>query len=381
MERDERRRADVLDRYWDARQRGDSPPRPAGVDEATARLVDHLSRRPALSDMPAARLRVRQRVVAAAMTMEETMHATTFQATDPIARPPVGRSGRFARRHHGRATRLALAATVLLALLASLLALDPDLRRPDRDDVIPAAVFQDATPSPSAETPSPESFVAVAMPGGAIAAGERTDVALGLYTVPSGTSSRPAGTAFNGCCPGLNAVYVLAGTATVRGDGPMQLRLDTGSIEPAIVTAGTDVVIEPGDTLLFEQNVATEWTVADNGSLSLLWGLVLGGAILDPPFGPSGWVLEDIQMKGPETFPVDPYAVRLWPATLPPGETLEPEAGAVQLVVSDPSEDARLAEPGRYAYTNRGGESVDLYVMTLSTTDPGAAAPSPMSTP
>ena len=227
--------------------------------------------------------------------------------------------------------------------------------------------------------------VELIMPGDIIAAGERTDLALMLYTVPSGTTTRPAGTDFNGCCPGLDVAFVLAGTATVRGDGPMQLIPGEGGIEPRVITAGTDVVIKPGDTLLFEEDVATDWTVVDGGSMSLLWGLVLGGAILDPPFGPSTWVAEDIQMTGPVTFPSDPFAIRLWPTILAPGATLDPDPGDVQLAAAYPSENARIAEPGGYAYKNVGNEPLDLYVMTLSTTDPGpaspiAAAPSPTST-
>ncbi len=57
------------------------------------------------------------------------------------------------------------------------------------------------------------------------------------------------------------------------------------------------------------------------------------------------------------------------------GATLEPDPGNVQLVAAYPSENARIGEPGGYAYTNRGNEPLDLYVMTLSTTDPGAASP------
>lgn len=238
--------------------------------------------------------------------------------------------------------------------------------------VSPAAEGDAATGS---GTSGAESLAEVAMPDGVIASGERTDVALMLYTVPAGTTSRPAGTDFNGCCPGLDVAHVLGGTATVRGDGPMRLLPSGGGLEPVPVTAGTDVVIEPGDTLLFEEDVATDWTVADGGSLSLLWGLVLGGAILDPPFGPSTWVAEDIQMKGPVPFPVDPYAIRLWPTILAPGATLEPGPGDVQLVAAYPSENARIGEPGGYAYTNLGNEPLDLYVMTLSTTDPGPASP------
>ena len=78
---------------------------------------------------------------------------------------------------------------------------------------------------------------------------------------------------------------------------------------------------------------------------------------------------------------VDPYAIRLWPMTLAPRATLEPDPTAVQLVVS---ENARIGEQGGYAYRNVGAQPVDLYVMTLSTTDPVATppitVPSPTST-
>lgn len=229
-------------------------------------------------------------------------------------------------------------------------------------------------------------LVGLTMPEGVIASGEPTDLALMLYTLPPGTTTRPAGTDFNGCCPGLNIAYVLAGTATVRGDGPMQLLPSGGSIEPRIVSAGTDAVVEVGDTLLLEEDVATDWMVADGDSMSLLWGLVLGGGILDPHVGRSPWVTEDLQMQGPVPFPAGPLSIRLWPTTLPPGATLEPEPGVVQLLVAHPSEKARLGERDGYVFRNLGHAPVDLYVMTLGpfptespVTDlPGAEAKTPL---
>ena len=121
MERNERRRADALDRYWDATQRGGVPRRPSDVDQVAATVVDHLGGSPAPPDMNAARLRVRQRIVAAARTKEETMHASALpiQGFGRTWMPPAAGNGPARKYRPKMVARLALLALLLLILAAA----------------------------------------------------------------------------------------------------------------------------------------------------------------------------------------------------------------------------------------------------------------------
>jgi len=120
MERKERKRADALDRYWDATQRGEAPERPSSVDEVAAMVVDHLGRSPASPDMHAAQFRVRQRIVAAANTTEETMHtsALLLPHAGRIAGPALSRTRPIIGERINLIIRLGLAAVLLLTLVA-----------------------------------------------------------------------------------------------------------------------------------------------------------------------------------------------------------------------------------------------------------------------
>ena len=120
MEHDERRRADVLDRYWDATQREESGRRPADFDEVTAAIVDHLGKSPAPPDTNAAQLRVRQRIVAAANELEEMMHASSSPhlGTGRIPHSPWMQSRPVTSHRHHVFARVALAALLVVALAA-----------------------------------------------------------------------------------------------------------------------------------------------------------------------------------------------------------------------------------------------------------------------
>ena len=366
MERDERRRADALDRFWDARQRGDSPTRPDELDEMTAQLVDHLSRRPASPDMTAAQLRVRQRIVAAVKTMEETMHVTALplSGTGSITRPPDGRSGRVARHHHGRVPNLALAAMLLLALVAGLVALDPDLRRPDRGAVIPAAVLQEASPSPTGVLDQ-ETLVEVTLPADVLPLETTTEVGLFISAVPADAG---------GCCPAQpaqNVTYVLEGTSTFRAQAPAYVIRAGGGATPEVVAAGTEVSLTPGDTILYRDEFGWEWTVTGDGPMRLLSLWMIEGSSL-PSSDLASWEVEDYGFITTNALPAAALTLTLRDVTVDAGVTLPPGSAVVQVVVALPAENARLSQGSDYGVKNVGKEPVRLYVASLSPADPDA---------
>src|SRR4051812_28598446 len=79
MERDERRRADALDRYWDAAQRGEQPAPPGQFDELTAAMIARVNVPRARANIDAYHRSVCLRVLEPAVSREE--------AVQSIARP------------------------------------------------------------------------------------------------------------------------------------------------------------------------------------------------------------------------------------------------------------------------------------------------------
>jgi hypothetical protein len=114
MERDERWRADALDRYWDAIQHGASPGRNRNLDQVAAAIIAQITNSPNQPGTSAAQLKVRQRIVAAGNVKEEPMSATVLLESASIANLSPWRRVREIRV--GLAPRFAVAALLVLTL-------------------------------------------------------------------------------------------------------------------------------------------------------------------------------------------------------------------------------------------------------------------------
>ena len=80
------------------------------------------------------------------------------------------------------------------------------------------------------------------------------------YTIPPGSSGRWEPSSFSPtCCTGPRLNYVLEGTYTVRGDGPMQV-LRSGAAQWEDVPAGTEICWSP------EMPCSRGWTTASTRS-------------------------------------------------------------------------------------------------------------------
>ncbi len=391
MERDERRRADALDRFWDARQRGDSPTRPDELDEMTAQLVDHLSRPPATPGMNAAQLRVRQRIVAAANSSEETMHASSLNLPLPITSRHLSRSRAAdlpARRgpYRGGAW-VALAAVVVLALASGYVALGPGGPGRDRGEPIPAGYSQAGSPAPTGVTE--DLLLDIVLPAEAFPPGGPIGIGTGIVrnTIPPGTRSTWEPT----CCPGPYVEYVIAGEYRVRAEAVLSLIHAGGTAEE--VPAGTEVVLRPGDALISRNETVVEAANTGTETVELLtWVLVedlkatYGGHVL-PSWGN---VDPDVQtlispMEGPARL-------RLQRIELAAGAGVPPVAsGSLQFRVQLPENAAGTPVASTVGKQlddtlyNSGSDAVTLYVVTLEPLGPAAtpvaASPAALRSP
>ena len=371
---------DALDRYWDDLVRDqDQPARPKALDPALAAAVRgfHVAR-DVDGPSPAFVARLREDLMPTSAVPSRAFLGPVSGAANgrvPWSRPPAPVPPPVAVRRPAWLPRLLAAAVLVLSLGLGAWAVTSYERGPGRLGGIPAVVVE-STALPDGLSDA-ETLVEVVMPEGIIAAGDRTDLGLMLDTIAPGTV-RKSGLDQAGCCPGWNVNVVLTGTATVRADDPMQFVPKSGSLEPVLITAGTDVVIGAGDTLVYRQETAWEWTVAKSGPMTILWGVAFGG-IFSPSVNMGFGHPEDSHMLQDVSIPTGGFPIRIWRATLEPGATLRPEPGVSQLMVADPAADARIGEGSGNTFRNMGAQPIDLYVMSVGTTDPGA--PSPASTP
>lgn len=389
MERDERRRADALDRYWDATLRGEMPARPGHLDEATALVVAQLARRPASPSLNAAQLRVRQRIVATTNASEETMHASSLNLSLPDVgpRPACSRVVSLpARRGSYRGSaRLALAAAVLLALALGYVVVEPGGPSRNRAPVIPAGYSHAGSPTPAGA--ADELLLDIVLPAEAFPLGGPIGTGIVRNTIPPGTRSTWEPT----CCPGPYVEYVISGGYTVRADAAIRLIHANGTADE--VPAGTEVVLRPGDALVSRNETAVE--VANTGTETvelLTWILVE-----DPKGMFGGHVLPSWSNFDPDTqtliSPLEgPARLRMRRIELAAGAGIPPIAtGSLQFRVQLPENAAGTPVASTVGKQlddtlyNSGSDAVTLYVVTLeplgADATPASASPTSLRSP
>jgi hypothetical protein len=277
-------------------------------------------------------------------------------------------------------THLATAALVVVTLTFAYLAFGPP--RSDVQDEqlarIPAAIVALATPSPSAVTE--ETLVTVTLPAGAMPG----EIVRGLnhYSVPPGTQ----GTWDWTCCTGPRLDYILEGTYTIQGTGPLQvLRGGAGTWEE--IAPGTDVVLEAGDALLSQMEDSFAAVNAGSTPVELLDAVLFAGTPLDDPVpyqasGAQAWQVQDQDIwTVPVSMPPGPVTLRLRQATLTAESELPLPTGAVMQLAITRDEGGIVSTQDDFTVKNLSQKTISLYALTLepasgeSGTATGAAAP------
>jgi hypothetical protein len=239
---------------------------------------------------------------------------------------------------------------------------------------VPALIATPATPAP--DSTGEGTLVEFTLPDGL-----RSDIIGGMnsYTIPPETRGRWEPTSLSAtCCTGPRLNYIVDGTYTVRGDGPMQLLRRGGTSAPEQIPAGTEIVLGPGDALLSEMADPFEATNAGATPVVLLDGVLFAG---DPGTDPipaesSGrpvwqYIDQDI-MLAPLAVPAGPVTLRIQRTTLASGEVLpRPPGAVVQLAVTLERDSMVVTESASnerpFDVSNLSQEPVTVYALILAT--------------
>jgi hypothetical protein len=244
------------------------------------------------------------------------------------------------------------------------------------------ATAQEATPAASAAAAGPpEILVEAIIPAESIPAATERLFFLGLVTIePEGHAVSP--TEVYSCCPGPQFEHVLEGELSLRVEGPLQIVHAGGDGTPGPteeVVPGTEVVLQPGDTAIYQTQLTTEYNNRGAEPVRFVQSGLFPEPPPDAPAGSSvGMTTDALEFEYPVLSPPPgPLVATLQRATLPPdGLFPAPPSEALQLVVAAPGSPS-LAKTSDGAVRNTGQEPALVYALTLQPADGGAATPIP----
>jgi hypothetical protein len=297
VERNDRRRADALDRYWDAVQHGEQPAPSGQIDDFAAAVVARVNQSHARPNIDAYHRRVRLRVLEPISQQEDPMMMLARPGIRPVTTPEIP-AWRF------RFAPLAAAVVLMLVAAAGYLALVRDGN--DRPNSIPAAVV--ATPDP--DDPAIETVFTTTMPAEAMPSGDRVSAGLALFTIPVDHRATWEPT----CCPGPMIEYIVEGMYGVRAEAPIEVVRASGATEE--ISAGTEVTLAAGDALISRNETVVEvWNAGDVPVVLLNWMYIEAATGHLVP----GWQIGPNDVQIGAMLPRAPAMVTLLRVTLPVG--------------------------------------------------------------
>jgi hypothetical protein len=336
----------ALSRFWNdlaERGRADAP----DLDPETVAIIRRLHAS-ANAPLPGS---ARERVWRGLLdTYERTVsdkEPPMFASTDVIRPGPNGRIG-TARpisvedrlRPANRQIALAIAAVLVIVLVGGIAGgLIQD--RLDSNDPRPVpAILAPASPSP--EVVRDETLVEVPVPADLIPPGEAVHAGMALITVPVGTFQQPGDEA--------------------GGTGTMQE-----------VEAGTEVVLEPRDTLVTRKSPGEAWTNDGPAEAQLVSLEAYGGPPAASSF-PLGWIAVAFEYRGVDAWPVDqPTLFRLRQVIALPETVLpQPAEALAQYTVHESDESGSSIgrhSDGSIRFVGGGDKPMAVFIMTVEVFD------------
>lgn len=363
---DEARFRHELRRYWDEIARG----RPAALGEVDPKLATMIRQLHELPDVPppdptyARQLRESIMHISSAPVLLTTTRLANGR-TSPRSHPSIIPNLPDSRRRRWILAYLSTAALIIITMAVTFLAIGPPWpTRPVEDRGNVPAVVAPATPSPSMSVD--DSLVTVTLPAGAVPA----EIVAGLnhYSVPAGNEGKWSWT----CCTGPRLDYILEGTITVRGAGPMRVQRDgdPGSWED--IAPGTDIILEPGDALLSRLEDSFDAVNAGSLAVELLDLVLVAGTPLDDPVpyqesGAVAWEFQDQDLwLLPITVPEASVTIDLWQASLETDAIVPPPQGAMIQLAITRDEGAIISTQEGFVVKNLSQAPVSAYLMTLT---------------
>ena len=381
-----------LRRYWDDVVRG-RPADPGTLDPALAETIRLLHAR---DDAPGATPDFSARLLTHLEERMTTTHGDLRTPSDPLRLsllpstngrtpisslwPPLPRQS--SSRPWGRpTTHLATAALIVVTLAFAYLAFGPPRSdgQPAPVARIPAAIVTLATPSPTAM--ADEALVAITLPAGVIP--EEIVRGLNHYSVPPGSE----GTWDWTCCTGARLDYILEGTYTIRGAGPMQVLRGGAAGSWEKIAPGTEIVLEAGDALYSRMEDTFEAVNSGSVSVELLDAVLFAGTPLDDPVpyeasGVAAWEYHDQDIwTVPVSMPPGPVTLRLRQATLATDAELPLAPGAVMQLAVTRDEGGIVSTQEDFVVKNVSQKPVSLYALTLEPVNGASGTPTAAPAP
>jgi hypothetical protein len=377
MELNERRRADALDRYWDAAQQGRAGPPPAGIDPVTAAVIDRLRTPQTTPSREEAQVRIRRALSAA---IREQPPITLAESTPDRERR--ARSSQWVDRAFpaGRWRVAQLAAALLLIMAVGFGAVSLLPRSNHLPPSLPAAnVSPGADKKTLFEITIPAELVPK-QPG----MGELQHLSIGPGTHGNWPGAGP-------CCTGSNPLlyYILTGSFTIRAQADMLVVRADDPEHPVTVSANTDVTLGPGDAVLLTINSPYETVNIGTTDVNLFWWILEDGGGLDS-LHPQVWATyEDEQNYPMPVSPPGPVTLRMERLTLPADATYTIPSSIDPLNAFAQSFDIGAYGPMPAQIVNMGDGRIEnikdhdatVYLITLiplgTAASPVAATPTP----
>ena len=365
-----------LGRFWDDMLTG-RPAAPRDLDPALAEAVRRLHARDDGPEMDATFV---ARLTDQLEEHMQAMYRQTARVDDPLGWNPPRRvtdRDRTAARSVAASTggarpprgwnvpHVVSAALVAVTLVIAVLALGPTRGNgpePRRTEG-PAAIVVSGTPGPTVQ--ADEVLATVVLPAGTLPA----EVIGGLnqYTVAAGSQATWDWT----CCTGIRLDYILQGTYTVRGSGPMLVQRAGASEAWAEAAPDTTIVLEAGDALLSRMEDRFEATNSSSAPVELLDVVLFTGVPTDDPVpyqasGQAAWQVLDQDIWGaPVAVATDSLRLQLRHTVIDATSELPPPPGALlQLAVSS-DEGAVPSTQDEFVVKNFGAVPISVHVLSL----------------
>jgi hypothetical protein len=169
------------------------------------------------------------------------------------------------------------------------------------------------------------------------------------------------------CCSGPQISHPVEGELTVKVEGPLQLfrasQIATAVADATEVPPGTEVVLHPGDTAVYDFSHPAEYANHGSAPVHIIGGGFLAGSMIWTPAGLS--LIDGDEEYSAPALPAGPATVTLVRATLPPRAKVPAPPGSRILQVGAAG-DASIGKQADGGLKNIGPEPATIYVLTLT---------------
>jgi hypothetical protein len=226
--------------------------------------------------------------------------------------------------------------------------------------------------APGTPSPTDEILFEITLPADVVPADAKGTMTLAWESVPADSVTTKWS---DDCCPGSYVYFVLDGSVTIEGDGPIQVIRHDGAGAMEDRESGVPTNLRSGDIVVIRNEVAQTWTTgaveAEIVTLTLVSGDNPG------PFSSHQWRSHRIAVDlNSVVLPGGPYTLSLSRVGVQTDSLLDlPENVVNQLAIVHEGNATIGRGIGRAIRVSDASAPVTLFVLTLSTTTEGSGTP------